>query len=116
MAPGRDGRPIRAARRARARGAHAGRERMEVEVLIAAVSSLMVMVPLWRITRRTGRDPWLSLLFLGTPPLGTLLFVAILAFGRWPNASRPVAPAPLPSAGPAPSADPAASADPARGA
>ena len=59
-----------------------------MEVLIAAVSSLMVMVPLWRITRRTGRDPWLSLLFLGTPPLGTLVFVAILAFGRWPNERR----------------------------
>jgi hypothetical protein len=65
-----------------------GRERIDVEVLIAAVSSLMVMVPLWRITRRTGRDPWLSLLFLGTPPLGTLVFVAILAFGRWPNEAR----------------------------
>jgi len=57
---------------------------MEFELLIAAVSSLMVMIPLWRITRRTGRDPWLSLLFLGTPPIGTLVFIAILAFGRWP--------------------------------
>ncbi len=68
-----------------------------MEVLIAAVSSLMVMVPLWRITRRTGRDPWLSLLFLGTPPLGTLVFVAILAFGRWPSERgaevEPLAPA-----------------------
>jgi hypothetical protein len=58
---------------------------MELELLIAAVSSLMVMIPLWRITRRTGRDPWLSLLFLGTPPIGTLVFMAILAFGRWPS-------------------------------
>jgi len=57
---------------------------MELELWIAAVSSLMVMIPLWRITRRTGRDPWLSLLFLGTPPVGTLVFIAILAFGRWP--------------------------------
>ena len=72
-----------------------------MEVLIAAVSSLMVMVPLWRITRRTGRDPWLSLLFLGTPPLGTLVFVAILAFGRWPSehgASSEPSAAPRPSA------------------
>ena len=61
---------------------------MEFEVLVAAVSSLMVMIPLWRITRRTGRDPWLSLLFLGTPPLGTLVFVAILAFGHWPRETR----------------------------
>jgi hypothetical protein len=86
MARGRDQRPTRGARRARP--GTPGRERIDVEVLIAAVSSLMVMVPLWRITRRTGRDPWLSLLFLGTPPLGTLVFVAILAFGQWPNARR----------------------------
>jgi hypothetical protein len=78
----------------------AGRERIDVEVLIAAVSSLMVMVPLWRITRRTGRDPWLSLLFLGTPPFGTLVFVAILAFGRWPNEGRATPAEPGPS-GPA---------------
>jgi hypothetical protein len=61
---------------------------MEVEVLIAVVSSLMVMIPLWRITRRTGRDPWLSLLFLGTPPIGTLVFIAILALGQWPAERR----------------------------
>ncbi len=73
------------------------RERIDVEVLIAAVSSLMVMVPLWRITRRTGRDPWLSLLFLGTPPLGTLAFVAILAFGRWPNEARAASEPPAPA-------------------
>ena len=72
-----------------------------MEVLIAAVSSLMVMVPLWRITRRTGRDPWLSLLFLGTPPLGTLVFVAILAFGRWPKERAAVAPVAAPPADPA---------------
>jgi hypothetical protein len=58
---------------------------MEAEVLIAVASSLMVMIPLWRITRRTGRDPWLSLLFLGTPPIGTLVFIAILALGHWPS-------------------------------
>ena len=55
-----------------------------MELLVGAVLVLMVMVPLWRITRRTGRDPWLSLLVLGTPPLGTLLFLGLLAFGRWP--------------------------------
>jgi hypothetical protein len=64
---------------------------MEFELLVAAASSLMVMIPLWRITRRTGRDPWLSLLFLGTPPIGTLVFVALLAFGRWPAEERPAA-------------------------
>lgn len=62
---------------------------MEFELLVAAASSLMVMIPLWRITRRTGRDPWLSLLFLGTPPIGTLVFIALLAFGRWPAEETP---------------------------
>lgn len=55
-----------------------------MEVLLGLVSGVVVLVPLWRITRRTGRDPWLSLLFLGTPPIGTIVFIAILAFGRWP--------------------------------
>lgn len=54
-----------------------------MELLLGAVSLALVMVPLWRITARTGRDPWLSLLFLG-PPVGTFAFFAILAFGRWP--------------------------------
>jgi hypothetical protein len=62
---------------------------MEVDVLLAVLSPLMVMIPLWRITRRTGRDPWLSLLFLGTPPVGTLVFIAILALGRWPAEAAP---------------------------
>ncbi len=59
-----------------------------MELLVAGLLSLIVMIPLWRITRRTGRDPWLSLLFLGTPPLGTLVFIAILAFGHWPAERR----------------------------
>lgn len=59
-----------------------------MDVLIAVISTLVVMIPLWRITRRTGRDPWLSLLFLGTPPVGTLVFIVLLAFGRWPAEAR----------------------------
>jgi hypothetical protein len=57
-----------------------------MELLLGAVSLALVMIPLWRITARTGRDPWLSLLFLG-PPVGTFAFFAILAFGRWPAES-----------------------------
>ena len=60
-----------------------------MEVLLGLVSGVIVLVPLWRITQRTGRDPWLSLLFLGTPPIGTIVFIAILAFGRWPAESPP---------------------------
>jgi hypothetical protein len=76
---------------------------MELELLVAALSSLMVMIPLWRITRRTGRDPWLSLLFLGTPPIGTLVFIAILAFGRWPAERVRASDAAAPPAGDEPS-------------
>ena len=54
-----------------------------MEVLLSVVSLLVVMVPLWRITRRTGRDPWLSMLNL-VPVVGSVAFAAILAFGRWP--------------------------------
>jgi hypothetical protein len=76
---------------------------MEVEVLIAMLSPLMVMIPLWRITRRTGRDPWLSLLFLGTPPIGTIVFIAILALGRWPaESARRAASVPSPAPASAP--------------
>lgn len=66
---------------------------MTLEVLIAVLSPLMVMIPLWRITRRTGRDPWLSLLFLGAP-IGPLVLIALLAFGHWPaeHGRRPATP------------------------
>jgi hypothetical protein len=65
-----------------------------MEVLLGLVSGAIVIFPLWRITRRTGRDPWLSLLFLGTPPIGTIVFIAILAFGRWPAESASAQPKP----------------------
>lgn len=59
-----------------------------MEVLLSLVSLLAVMIPLWRITRRTGRDPWLSLLNL-VPVVGSIAFAAILAFGRWPAEAPP---------------------------
>ncbi|HYF60221.1 MAG TPA: hypothetical protein VEA81_14825 [Burkholderiaceae bacterium] len=60
--------------------------------LVAALSFAIVMVPLWRITRRTGRDPWLSVFFLINPAVGLLLLMGILAFGRWPAAERATPP------------------------
>jgi hypothetical protein len=59
-----------------------------MEALLSLVSLLVVMIPLWRITRRTGRDPWLSLLNL-VPGVGSIAFAAILAFGRWPAEAQP---------------------------
>ena len=60
-----------------------------MEILLGLVSLALVMIPLWRIMQRTGRDPWLSLLFI-SPPIGTFAFFAILAFGRWPAANSSV--------------------------
>ncbi len=57
-----------------------------MEILLGLVSLALVMIPLWRIMQRTGRDPWLSVLFI-SPPIGTFAFFVILAFGRWPAAA-----------------------------
>jgi hypothetical protein len=58
-----------------------------MEILLGLVSLALVMMPLWRIMQRTGRDPWLSLLFI-SPPIGTFAFFVILAFGHWPAAAQ----------------------------
>lgn len=65
---------------------------MEGEVWVTVANALLVtvlmMIPLWRVFRRTGRDPWLCLLFFAIPPIGILVMIGILAFGHWP-AERP---------------------------
>jgi hypothetical protein len=66
-----------------------------MEILLGLVSLALVMIPLWRIMQRTGRDPWLSLLFI-SPPIGTFAFFAILAFGRWPAANSSISSTPSP--------------------
>lgn len=58
---------------------------MLVTALNALIVTVLMMIPLWRIMRRTGRDPWLSLLFFAIPPVGMLIMVGILAYGRWPS-------------------------------
>ncbi|MEI7447045.1 MAG: hypothetical protein WCK28_19305 [Burkholderiales bacterium] len=61
---------------------------MEGEVWVTVANALLVtvlmMIPLWRVFRRTGRDPWLCLLFFAIPPVGILVMIGILAFGHWP--------------------------------
>lgn len=54
----------------------------------ALLVTLLMMIPLWRVFRRTGRDPWLSLLFFAIPPVGILVMIGILAFGHWPSERR----------------------------
>jgi tryptophan-rich sensory protein len=54
------------------------------DALGAAVFLAMVLiVPVWRIVRRTGRHPALALLIF-FPGIGIILVAFILAFGRWP--------------------------------
>jgi hypothetical protein len=49
----------------------------------AVFLALVLIVPVWRIVRRTGRHPALALLIF-FPGVGIILVAFILAFGRWP--------------------------------
>lgn len=44
--------------------------------------ALLTIIPLWRIFRRAGKAPALSLIVL--VPAGFLVCLGILAFSRWP--------------------------------
>jgi uncharacterized membrane protein len=60
-------------------------EQKQVEAWVALATFLIV--PVWRIVRRTGRHPALSLLMF-FPGIGVVLLALILAFGRWPAVQR----------------------------
>lgn len=49
----------------------------------AVFLAIVLIVPVWRIVRRTGRHPALSLLIF-FPGIGIILVAFLLAFGRWP--------------------------------
>jgi len=51
------------------------------------VAALILIVPAWRICRRVGHHPALSLL-LFLPGVGLIILACILAFGRWPALDR----------------------------
>jgi hypothetical protein len=46
---------------------------------------IIVVIPAWRIFRRAGLNPALSL-FIFVPALGGLIVLLMLAFMRWPAA------------------------------
>lgn len=52
-------------------------------LILAPVLLLIVIIPLWRITSRTGHPGALSLLFL--VPVANLVLLYVLAFGEWPR-------------------------------
>ena len=60
-------------------------ERQQLEAWMG--TALLLIVPVWRIVRRTGRHPALSLL-LFFPVLGVVVLSLLLAFGRWPALHR----------------------------
>lgn len=47
---------------------------------------VIAVVPFWRICKRVGHSPWLSLLVL--LPLVNLVFIYYLAFSQWPVENR----------------------------
>ena len=48
-------------------------------LIVAAIA----VVPFWRICKRVGHSPWLSLLTV--IPLVNLIFIYYLAFSQWPS-------------------------------
>ena len=47
------------------------------------VAVAIAVVPFWRICKRVGHPPWLSLLI--AIPLLNIGFIYFLAFSRWPS-------------------------------
>jgi hypothetical protein len=47
--------------------------------------AILFLIPAWRIFRRAGLDPWISLTVL-IPGIGPLIALAVLAFADWPAA------------------------------
>lgn len=56
----------------------------------AVFAALLLIVPVWRIFRRAGLHPALSLL-LFIPGLGLFIVALVLAFSRWPAIESPPA-------------------------
>lgn len=54
------------------------------------ISAIIVIIPFWRICKRVGWSPWLSLLWL--IPFVGVVFLYILAFSEWPSARGTVVP------------------------
>jgi hypothetical protein len=55
-----------------------------VLMIIHLLVALILIIPTWRICTRAGYSGALSLFHL-VPVLGSLIVMAVLAFGTWPN-------------------------------
>jgi hypothetical protein len=58
------------------------------------IFAAIVVVPFWRLCKRIGYSPWLSLLVV--VPLVNIAFVYFLAFSEWPSKSSDGGPAAAP--------------------
>ena len=56
-------------------------------LLQAFLATVLFVIPLWKICKRAGFHPALSLI-AGVPLLGILIVGAVLAFAEWPAARR----------------------------
>jgi len=56
-------------------------------LLIALVAAILVIIPAWRILRKAGFFPALSLLLI-VPLLGGFCVMILLAFVPWPALKR----------------------------
>jgi hypothetical protein len=65
------------------------------------IVAALAVVPFWRICKRVGYSPWLSLLTV--IPLVNLIFIYYLAFSQWPAekiSPGPAAPGSSPGSSP----------------
>lgn len=60
--------------------------RLTLQLMAAAA----FLFPMWRVVSRSGRSRWQFLLFL--LPIVNLIFIWVLAFGKWPSIDQPQSP------------------------
>jgi hypothetical protein len=57
---------------------------------LGVIGVIILIIPFWRICKRIGWNPWLSLLI--AVPLANFIFVYFLAFSDWPIQRNTAAP------------------------
>ena len=62
-------------------------ESLAVDLAAGLFFSLILIVPLWKIFRKTGKAPALAF-FAFVPVIGFLVVTLILAFSRWPSVNQ----------------------------
>ena len=59
-------------------------EEFATELISATLIGLLLIVPLWKIHKKAGLSPPMSLLIF-VPFFGGLIVYLVLAFSKWPN-------------------------------